>query len=89
MPDITLGYYLHKPDLNIAIGYRGYGASTNTYGTIQQLNRKSFLIEATKYLFDYHGFVPFVGPTVSYENLSFKEDSEGSSTVDTGDNKFG
>ncbi len=89
MPDFTLGYYLHKPDINLAIGYRGYGTSTNTYGAIQQLNRKSLLLEATKYLFDYHGFVPFVGPTISYENLSFKENFEGQRTFDVEDNKLG
>lgn len=89
MPDFTLGYYFHKPDINLAIGYRGYGASTNSYGAIQQLNRKSFLFEATKYLFDYHGFVPFVGPTFSYENLSFKEDFEGQKTFDINDKKLG
>lgn len=89
MPDFTLGYYLHKPDLNLAVGYRGYGATTNTYGTIQQLNRKSVLFEATKYLFDYHGFVPFIGPTISYENLSFKESFEGSKTYDIVEDKLG
>jgi len=89
MPDFTLGYYLHKPDINLAIGYRGYGTSTNTYGAIQQLNRKSLLFEATKYLFDYQGFVPFVGPTISYENLSFKEDFEEQRTFDVEDNKLG
>lgn len=89
MPDFTLGYYLHKPDLNLAIGYRGYGSSINTYGAIQQLNRKSFLFEVIKYLFDYHGFVPFIGPTISYENLSFKENFEGQRTFDVKDRKFG
>lgn len=89
MPDFTFGYYFHKPDINLAIGYRGYGTSTNTYGNIQQLNRKSFLFEVTKYLFDYHGFVPFVGPTISYENLSFRENFEGQQTFDIDDEKFG
>lgn len=89
MPDFTLGYYLHKPDLNLAIGYRGYGTSTNTYGSIQQLHRKSFLFEATKYLFDYYGFAPFVGPTISYDNLSFKEDFEGQRVFDVEDRKLG
>jgi hypothetical protein len=89
MPDFTLGYYLHKPDLNLAIGYRGYGSSTNTYGAIQQVRRKSVLFEATKYLFDYHGFVPFVGPYFSYENLSFEENFEDSKTYDTKERKLG
>lgn len=82
MPDFTLGYYLHQPDLNMAIGYRSYGASTNAYGAVQQLNRRSMLLEVTKYLFDYHGFVPFVGPAVSYENLSFVEFFERQKTVE-------
>lgn len=89
MPDFTIGYYLHKPDLNIAIGYRGYGASTSTYGAVQYLNRKSFLFEVTKYLFDYHGFVPFVGPTISYENLSFVENFEGQQSFDIKEQKLG
>lgn len=89
MPDFTLGYYFHEPDLNLAVTYRGYWASTNTYGAIQQLQRKSFLFEATKYLFDYHGFVPFVGPSISYENLSFEEHFEGSETYNIQERKLG
>jgi len=89
MPDFTLGYYFHKTDINLGIGYRGYGASTNTYGAIQQLDRKSLLFESTKYLFDYQGFVPFVGPTISYENLSFKENFEGQNTFDVNEKKLG
>lgn len=89
MPDFTLGYYLHKPDVNIAIGYRSYGTSTNVYGAVQQLNRKSFLIEATKYLFDYKGFAPFIGPALSYEKLTFQESFEGINTVNENDKKLG
>lgn len=89
MPDFSLGYYLHKPDINLAIGYRAYGASAHAYGAMQQLKRKSFLLEATKYLFDYHGFVPFAGPVFSYENLSFAEDFDGSKTIDAEDKKIG
>lgn len=89
MPDVTFGYYLHKPDVNLAIGYRVYSTTTDTYGASQHLNRRSLLFETTKFLFDYHGFVPFIGPTISYENLSFKEDFEGQMTFDIGQQKFG
>jgi outer membrane protein W len=89
MPDFTVGYYFHKPDLNFAIAYRRYRSSTDAYGAIQQLYRQSFLLEATKYLFDYHGFVPFLGPTISYENLSFREDFEGQLIYDIDDKKLG
>jgi hypothetical protein len=46
-------------------------------------------LEATKFLFDYHGFVPFVGPAISYEKLSFIEDFEGNRTQDKQIEKFG
>jgi hypothetical protein len=88
MPDFTIGYYLHKPDLNIAIGYRAYGASSNAYGSFQKLNRNSLLIEASKYLLDYHGFAPFVGPNLSFENLSFSENHEGIQTINANENKL-
>jgi outer membrane protein W len=80
-PDFTLGFYFHKPDVNIAGGYRAYTASAHAYGALQQVNRKSLLLEATHFLFDYHGFVPFVGPALSFENLTFQEHFEGSNTL--------
>ena len=89
MPDFSIGYYLHHPDVGFALGYRGYGTSTTAYGTNQNLNRKSLVLEATQFLFDYHGFVPFVGPAVSYEKLSFKESFEGQLTHDISKNKLG
>ncbi len=89
MADFSLGYYLHQPDMNMALTYRGYGTSTNTYGTIQVLNRKSVGIEATKFLFDFHGFVPFLGPVLSYEQLSFEESFENQRTADLSENKLG
>jgi uncharacterized membrane protein len=87
MPDFALGYYLHKADINIAVAYRGYGASTGTYGVTQNVRRNSVLFEATKSLFDYHGFVPFVGPAFSYEQLSFEECFEGATTHSVQKNK--
>lgn len=89
MPDFTLGYYLHNPDLGFALAYRGYSSSTKTYGASQQLSRKSLVFEVTKFLFDYQGFVPFVGPAISYENLDFKETFENQLTYDQSINKFG
>lgn len=89
MPDFTLGYYFHKADLNIALAFRDYRSSADAYGADQQLRRKSFLLEATKYLFDYHGFVPFLGPAISYEELSLQENFEGQPVFDRQDSKLG
>ena len=47
MQYLSHGFYIHKPDFNVAFGYRGYGASADAYGAIQQLSRKSLCVEAT------------------------------------------
>ncbi len=88
MPDFTLGYYFHNPDLNIGVAYRSYGTSVNTYGTEQFVRRRSMALEATKYIGDYPGFAAFVGPAISYESLLFEETFENQQTQDLTDNKF-
>ncbi len=71
--DFGVGYYMHKPDLNFTINYRGYKGTNAAYDVSQDLQRQSVGFEVIKMLGDYHGFVPYVGPIVSLENLSFKE----------------
>lgn len=44
--------------------YQGFGV-----GHINK--RQSLMLEAYKFLFDYHGFLPFAGVTLSNENLGF------------------
>ncbi len=80
MPDFTLGYYHNNLDMNLAAGYRSYSSSTNAYETTQVVKRRSVVLEATKFIGDYHGFVPFIGPALSWEKLSFEE-----SNTETGD----
>lgn len=89
MPDFSLGYYLHKLDMNFALGYRSYKTTTNSYGTFQSAKRNSVVFEATKFLFDYHGFVPFIGPAISLEKLNFQENFERQRTFDVDTNKIG
>ncbi|MEM6771605.1 MAG: hypothetical protein AAF597_13560, partial [Bacteroidota bacterium] len=86
--DFAAGYYFHKPDLNVNFNYRSMNASTRAYGTRQSLNRRSVGFEVTKLLFDYHGFVPYVGPTISRERLTFTESVEGSLTYDVTEDKW-
>jgi hypothetical protein len=88
MPDFTVGYYLHNPDVNISLTYRGYNTSTRVYGTAQDLGRKSFGIEATKYIGDYHGFTPFVGPVLTTERLNFREGEMGNLTQNLTNNQL-
>ena len=88
MPDFTAGYYWNNLDMNVGASFRSYRGSANVFGVNQNLKRRSFVLEATKYLFDYHGFVPFVGPAVSYENLSFVESFERTLTFDVNEQKI-
>lgn len=76
LADLSLGYYFHRPDVNIGLSYRAYGDGTEAYGAIQKTKRTSLAFECSKFLFDYHGFVPFVGPSISLEQLSFEEEFE-------------
>lgn len=75
--DFAVGYYLHNQDINFSINYRGYKANNVAYNVDQEMSRRSIGFEVTKMFGDYHGFVPYVGPILSYENLSFIENYEG------------
>jgi hypothetical protein len=72
-PEFGVGYYLHQPDLQFNIAYRTVKSELNAYDFSQKLNRKALTLEAYKFLFDYHGFVPFAGVSASYEWLNVNE----------------
>lgn len=69
-PELMAGYYWHKPDVQLSAVFRTYQASGSAYGLEQKLRRRALTLEAYKFLGDYHGFVPFVGPALSYESWS-------------------
>jgi len=73
--------------MNVNIAFRSYKTSTRAYGTIQNLKRRAFTLETAKYLFDYHGFAPFLGPNLSLENLTFRESYQGNLTHDITESK--
>ncbi|MEM8584227.1 MAG: hypothetical protein AAGF87_08160 [Bacteroidota bacterium] len=77
MPDLTIGHYWHKSDMQVGLSYRSYRGAHRAFGVFQQSQRRSIGLEWTKNLFDYKGFVPFIGPVVSWEDLSFIETEEG------------
>ncbi|MEQ8927346.1 MAG: hypothetical protein RLO81_16115, partial [Fulvivirga sp.] len=69
LPDFSFGRFFSKPDLNINLSYRTYGDKYEGFNSEIKIRRHSIGIESVKFLFNYHGFVPFVGPILSYENL--------------------
>jgi hypothetical protein len=72
-PEFGLGYYLHQSDLQFNVAYRTVKSELNAFDFSQKLNRKALTFEAFKFLFDYHGFVPFAGVSASYEWLNINE----------------
>ena len=63
----TLGYYLHQPDVQIQVAGRTMRGKLQAYGHEQNIYRKSTAFEIYKFFGDFHGFVPFVGPSLSWE----------------------
>lgn len=80
-----LGYYWHKPDLHANIAYRQFKSKIDAYGYTQTAQRKALTVEVFKFLGDYHGFIPFAGPNISYEQLLVSESDFG---VDKGRTTF-
>lgn len=72
-PEFGAGYYWHKPDLQFNVAYRNVKSELSAYDFFQKLNRKALTFEAYKFLLDYHGFVPFLGVSASYEWLKVNE----------------
>jgi hypothetical protein len=72
MPDLTFGHYFSKPDLNVGLSARTMWFKTGAFDTELKMHRSALALEAYKFLFDYHGFVPFVGPMFSMEYLKLK-----------------
>jgi hypothetical protein len=72
MPDVAFGYHFAKPDLNVGASYRTMGSRLAAFDTEVRLRRHAVTLETYKFLFNYLGFVPYVGLTASLENLSVK-----------------
>ena len=65
--DVAIGYYLHRPDVQLQFAFRTPGNTCEAYGAKHTLQRTSLALEGYKFLFDYHGFCFFAGPSLSNE----------------------
>jgi hypothetical protein len=70
MLELMLGRYWYKRDLQLSLVYRGMRSAVAGHGSEQQLRRTAITLESYRFFGDYHGFVPFIGPALSYENWS-------------------
>ena len=77
IPDLTAGRYFHKLDLNVGLSHRKMSYGSSGYNVNLNYKRRSVMLETYKFLGDYHGFVPYVGPTLAYEDLTFTDTDNG------------
>lgn len=76
-PEVGLAYYHQKLDASIRISYRQLVQKENAYHYEYQLRNNSIALETFKFIYDFHGFVPFVGPYLSKDYYRLKETEEG------------
>lgn len=82
-PELGVGYYLHQPDVQFNIAYRNIGFTAEGYGYRQSAKRRALTLEAYKFIGDYHGFVPFIGPALGQEWLRLERQAPGqAATID-------
>jgi len=79
--DLGLGYYWHRPDIQVNIPFRQYTSELSAFNASQNIQRMALGIEALWFFADYHGFVPFIGPSVSYETMDVEHRSLGNNDV--------
>lgn len=72
-PDVGLGYYHYPWDTHVNLAWRSNTSERSAYGQTQRLGRRSLGLEVFRFLFDYEGFAPFIGPFVSREWLALDE----------------
>lgn len=74
VPEIAIGRYFYRWDANINITGRYMTWQKTAFDAKVDLTRRSLAFEIHKYLLDYHGFTPFVGPSVMWDRLTFSDD---------------
>ncbi len=82
LPELGLAYYFHNLDAAIRISYRHLVQKENAYRYEYSVRNNSIAAEAFKFVYDFHGFVPFLGPYVSKDFYRLKEKDENINITD-------
>lgn len=87
--DIGLAYYHHNLDAAARISYRPFKQEEISYEYSYQSIKHSIAVEAFKFIGDYHGFVPFIGPYISADKYAIEEKMNGDKQIDFSATKIG
>ena len=78
--EFGLGYLLHNQGIHFGLSYRDNTSSRESYGLDHLIRRRTVAIEGFKFFWNYNGFVPFIGPSISFEKWAVGE-FEGSELI--------
>lgn len=70
VPEVAVGRYFHKGRYNVNMAARYMSQHIKAFDTKIQVTRSSLALEAYHFLFNYRGFVPFVGPSLNLEYMT-------------------
>lgn len=87
--DLGIGYYYNPLDAVVRVSYRPLKQEETAFDYTYQLNKHSVALEAFKFIGDYHGFVPFVGPYISMDHYSLKEKDFGNTIINENSSRLG
>jgi hypothetical protein len=65
--EYSLGYLLHKQKFHLGLTYRTYSSNSISYQWDHVVRRQALSLEGFKFVANYHGFIPFVGVSLSAE----------------------
>lgn len=71
--EFGLGYFFHQSNTHIGLSYRSYTSNVGSFGVEQVMKRESIALEGIKFFWNYKGFVPFIGPSISFERWALGE----------------
>lgn len=75
--DLGVGYYLSKMDAALRVSFRSLKQEETAFDYTYKLRRNSTAFEAFKFVGDYHGFAPFIGPYISFDHYHLNETDHG------------
>lgn len=71
--ELGLGYLWHKAGLHAGLSYRNYASSVESYELEHIIRREVISLEGFKFLWNYKGFAPYIGPSISWERWAVGE----------------
>lgn len=86
--DLGIGYYHEGIDAHANLTFRSIPFSNTSFNFRQEYNRRTLGLELYKFLFDYHGFVPYVGVVPSYGKHTFRNIDSGELLLEHIENKW-